>query len=144
MWQLWEIPCVQIGISNAGMQHSFKHEVTMPQQGTGANSHVQPTTWHPRDKEGLQTGVSRTPLGDSGLWQACKQVCPGHHVPGHMCEKACPGHQVATHQDMCMPRWPSGRPGTQQTREPEMDRFLVRTVGFAFSKQICCLDRHWW
>lgn len=25
-----------------------------------------------------------------------------------------------------------------------MERFLVKTLSFAFSKQVCCLDRYWW
>jgi hypothetical protein len=25
-----------------------------------------------------------------------------------------------------------------------MERLLIKTVSFAFSKQVCCLDRYWW
>lgn len=116
MWQLWEIACVRIGMSERRTQHSCKHEATLPLTGYGckqpcqvyhmasqgqrrsSNGCVQDTTWRLWDMAGMQTIMLRFP--SAGMWQVWPQVCPGHHIPVlgqgmYVKRHACPGHQVA-------------------------------------------------
>lgn len=36
--------------------------------------------WWPYDTSSVRTSVCKVPVGGTGTWLACKQVCQGHHM----------------------------------------------------------------